>query len=175
MVDIVRPNQVLRAALSESVAGTLAELQINTPTSSAMRLAMRIWAVRFEFSPERHTQPAADVQASSEQIVALSTRNAQTVMPTWSAGGCLARSGLFWDIWASAAAAGGNFHIRHTPFHMSYLPGGLIVADNLLSLYVQGNASLGSTTQVAMELEYDLVELDSETFLAALSVFQTLS
>lgn len=163
---------ILRFDVTQSGAGaTPTEATVQTPTSPASRIGMRIHRVHATVSAPEADNPAADATTLVSAAGVISTvGNDTTGLGPEDAGTlyfCQHQS-----VYASAPADAG---LAISSFRggqdKDYRPG-LLVVTQQLSVYAFGNSATTNTVRFRGYILYTLEEVDPNEFVAALSASQ---
>ncbi len=160
---------IQRATVTEATVNTLIEGQINTPVSATARMIMRIWRIVMTIQPGAlPTFPSADSLLNVAVTAVLSTRGAEATIPDLGRGGTIATT-QFLYLTGSAPADAGVIANQQFNYPMWDFPGGLGIADSVLSLYLLG-ANMAGVSSVFMAIYYTMEVVSTDDFLAIASI-----
>lgn len=165
---------MLRFVVQESVAGTLAEVAIQTPTSPASNIAMRIWRISWELEPPvQDTFPAADNIVLAVSRGSVHTRQDLAAIQGWDGQGAILAAQAYGMAGSVPADAGGGLAMDAGPKMMDYGPFGLLIPTQEISVYAQGSNAV-NTIAFRGVIYYTLDRITSAELIAALSAVTTL-
>ena len=160
----------LRFQVVESSINTLTESKIQTPTSPASLIAMRLWKVVWKLSQPIGALPAADDMERLRFEVSFSTRQDQTSRPQYEDSGTLLE--IVADTMVASAPADAGLGVgiaQHPSGFMDYGPFGLLIPTQTISVYIIGDGvnAVGSIRGIMF---YTLDKITPAELVAALSV-----
>ena len=172
-----RPASVMRIFVDESAPNTLTERVFATPVSAAARLVMRIWQIYLDCElPDPGLPTGATAVFSTFLDVGLSVRQGMASVPTWRNPGCLINAANIHttseEVTAAGVGIGCAFGSKGPGGQLGAMvqyPGGMLIADELLSLYIVG---VGNTVAHFADgiIWYTLEQISPEDYFALLSV-----
>ena len=160
---------IQRATVAETTVNTLIEGQINTPVSATARMIMRIWRIVMTIQPGAlPVFPAADALVNVAVTAVLSTRGGEATIPDLGRGGTIATTQFLFLV-GSAPADAGVVANQQFNYPMWDFPGGLGIADSVLSLYLLG-ANMVGVSSVFLAIYYTMEVVSTDDFLAIASI-----
>ena len=168
------PYSITSLGLVESVAGTLAEATLTLPVDPRLLVGVLLYKVFMFVDVPRPANPIADQVAEVLSQGALSTIQGLAALPNPADAGLIAYTSdtklISSQIGDSGVGIGGTV----VGTWWDFTPGGLLVVDRTLSLYVQSLLSL-DVVRAFCKLYYRLVSIQAEDVLAAVSLVADVS
>jgi len=161
----------------ETTAGTLIEAQLSLPTNPSDLIAVLLYRIKFAGTPGvPSTLPAADDIVLSQVRGRLNFQQGLGALPDMVVtAGSLAQYDINTVSASAPADAGGSAMIYEQGRDWDFGPGGLLIVDRTVSLYVQGSSLFNSVSRVQAMLYYRLVEISATDLIAAVTTVADIS
>ena len=161
---------ILRGAVQQASVNVFSEATLQTPVSATARMIMRIWRVVFGISVGSlpGTFPTADTIGVLSTSLVLSTRQGEATIPALEVGGTLAAASHVFIFGSAPADAGVTLAFNFVNLVWEY-PGGIGLADSVLSLYINSEAMAGASSG-QIQIYYTMEVVSTDEFLAIASI-----
>lgn len=164
---------VLRGVAQEAVSGTEVEAEIRTPSSPVTGFGMAIMGFKTQLDPPAGGFPAADTQDSATGSVGVINLRQGLTAPVMSSPGTIYHRQIGLIRGSAPADAGVALsYLEDGDPGFLWLPKPIIVATQIVSLYVRTNSGV-SVSAFRVMILYQLVRLSGDDLIAAISLSES--